>query len=274
VADYSISLGDAIQNAAAQYGVSASYLTATHAIEGNGTSTAGAQGPFQFIPSTALSMGITDPFDPQQSANGAAQLAQQNYQYLSQQLGRAPADWELYLAHQQGPAGAVSLLTADPGASATQVRGSVAAITGNGGTASMSAGDFVSHWQDVYAQKSGGVMTGAVSSPSSAAVGGGGGGGSGVSWLDSLLGNETQGQRDSYNAKRDAGQPTATGIGFFNTATWAHWGTRIGVFITGVVFVGAGLVMFGLVSKQSVMVIAAPTPLAGRVARRASAEMA
>jgi len=264
VTDYSVSLGDAINNAAAQYGISASYLNATHAIEGNGTSTAGAQGPFQFIPSTALSLGITDPFDPQQSANGAAQLALQNYQYLSTRLGRAPTDAELYLAHQQGPAGAVALLTADPSASATQVRGSVAAITGNGGTVDMTAGDFVSHWADVYAQKSGGLMSGAVSPGASAS------GGTGVGWLDSLLGNETPAQRNDYNAGRDAGQG---GSGFFSTGTWAHWGSRIGVFILGIVFVGAGLVMFGLISRQTPVLGATPT-LPGRVIGRARAEMA
>lgn len=35
-------------------------------------SSAGAMGPFQLIPSTALALGVDDPFDPEESLDGAA----------------------------------------------------------------------------------------------------------------------------------------------------------------------------------------------------------
>jgi hypothetical protein len=63
--------------AGATYGVPAQLLSAVAATESsdqpNATSSAGAQGLMQLMPSTAASLGV-DPFDPSQAINGAAQL--------------------------------------------------------------------------------------------------------------------------------------------------------------------------------------------------------
>lgn len=96
--------------AGAPYGISAAYLARTHALEGDGVSKTGAKGPFQFIDSTAREVGVKDPFNPEEAAAGAARLAAKNKVALASNLGRVPTDAELYLAHQQGPAGAAALL--------------------------------------------------------------------------------------------------------------------------------------------------------------------
>jgi hypothetical protein len=72
-------------------------------------------------------------------------LTRQNTAALAKDLGRQPQPWEVYLAHQQGIDGATALLHADPSANAGDVVGSPKAITGNGGTTDMSAGQFVSY---------------------------------------------------------------------------------------------------------------------------------
>jgi hypothetical protein len=41
-------------------------------------SSAGAMGPLQLIPSTALALGVSDPFDPEQSLDGAARYLRAN----------------------------------------------------------------------------------------------------------------------------------------------------------------------------------------------------
>ncbi len=99
-----------LSTAGAPYGISGSYLSRVHALEGDGVSPTGARGPFQFVDSTAKQYGVKDPFDPEQAAVGAARLAADNKAALTQQLGRPPTDAELYLAHQQGAGGAAALL--------------------------------------------------------------------------------------------------------------------------------------------------------------------
>jgi hypothetical protein len=65
----------ALTEAGAPYGISGSYLQRVHQLEGNGTSSTGAKGPFQFIDSTARRYGVKDPFNFEQSAAGAARKA-------------------------------------------------------------------------------------------------------------------------------------------------------------------------------------------------------
>lgn len=74
-------------------------------------------------------------------------------------LGRAPEAWEVYLTHQQGVAGGPALLAADADAKAVDVLrpfykggGAEAAITGNGGRADMTAGQFRDLWKARYAK--------------------------------------------------------------------------------------------------------------------------
>jgi hypothetical protein len=137
-----------LTNAGAQYGVSGTYLQRVHELEGNGTSSTGAQGPFQFIPSTAARYGLKDPFDYQKSAEAAAHLAADNKLQMTETMGRPPTDPELYLAHQQGAAGAAKLL-ANPNARAGDLVGD-RAIRVNGGDPNTTAAAFTSMWTQKF----------------------------------------------------------------------------------------------------------------------------
>ena len=72
-------------------------------------------------------------------------LTKQNNAALTKGLGRQPQPWEIYLAHQQGVDGAKALIHADPSANAGDVVGNPKAITLNGGTPNMSAGQFINY---------------------------------------------------------------------------------------------------------------------------------
>lgn len=74
---------DAIfQEAADTYGVPVNLLKAVGMVESNfnqyAQSAAGAQGVMQLMPSTAASLGVTDPFDARQNIMGGAKLLAQN----------------------------------------------------------------------------------------------------------------------------------------------------------------------------------------------------
>lgn len=137
-----------------EYGLPAGYLMRTAQIESslnpnakNPNSSAG--GLFQFIDSTANAYGLQDRFDPMQATDAAARLARDNMASLSRGVGRAPTAAELYLAHQQGAGGALSLLR-NPGASAASlVGGAAAGLNGGGG---QTAGDFVGQWNAKFGQ--------------------------------------------------------------------------------------------------------------------------
>jgi len=83
---------------------------------------------------------------------------------LESELDRPVQPWEAYLAHQQGVAGAAALIKADPNSRAADVLApfykdgvNVKAITGNGGTADMTAGQFVDAWKGRYDKAASGV---------------------------------------------------------------------------------------------------------------------
>lgn len=103
-----------------------------------------ARGAFQFTGPTAKQYGLSNPFDPIASAQAAARLAADNSKFLAGGLGRAPTAGELYLAHQQGAAGALNLLT-HPNAPATDIVGRQAVIQ-NGGSPDMTASQFANLW--------------------------------------------------------------------------------------------------------------------------------
>lgn len=103
-----------------------------------------AGGLFQFIDSTARQYGLQDRFDPAQATDAAARLARDNADRLRNALGRDPTAGELYLAHQQGGGGAARLL-ANPSARAADIVGA-RAVTLNGGTPDMTAGQFAQRW--------------------------------------------------------------------------------------------------------------------------------
>lgn len=101
---------------ATQYGIPPSLALAIAAAESgtpgqlgtgnpNAVSSSGAQGLFQVMPANDASLGISNPFDPQQNAAGGLKLLQGYYQ----QYG----DWNLALeAYNEGPGHLNAQLTA------------------------------------------------------------------------------------------------------------------------------------------------------------------
>jgi soluble lytic murein transglycosylase-like protein len=93
-----------IERAARHWGVPADLITAViqqeSGFDPNATSPAGAQGLMQLMPSTAQGLGVTDPYDPEQSIWGGAHE-------LSTQLQRF-GDVRLALAAYNAGSGAVS----------------------------------------------------------------------------------------------------------------------------------------------------------------------
>lgn len=141
-------------------GVSATYLMRTWQIESGGRtnppdSETGAQGPFQFIGTTAKKYNVNTR-DFASSAEGAARLAADNKAQMTATMGRPPTDAELYLAHQQGSGGAVALLR-NPTMPAAQAlmtltkyqndpAGAARAIRVNGGDPNAPAANFTGMW--------------------------------------------------------------------------------------------------------------------------------
>jgi len=108
-----------------------------------------AKGLFQFIPSTWKQYGGgANPLDANANADAAARLLKANRETLTTGLGRPPTDGELYLAHQQGAAGAMALLR-NPNAPAASVVGD-AAVSLNGGWPGITAGQFAQLWTTKY----------------------------------------------------------------------------------------------------------------------------
>ncbi len=132
-------------------GLPAGYLARTMQIESGGRNlgpnSAGAEGYFQFVPSTADRMGV-NPRDLYSSADGAGRLAAESARYLRTGLGRDPTAAELYLAHQQGAGGAMKLLT-NPNENAASLVGTKAIIQ-NGGREDMTAAQFVQMWANKF----------------------------------------------------------------------------------------------------------------------------
>lgn len=151
------SFADTVTKAANKYGLDPALLLGMAKIESSSgsdtsTSSAGAQGPFQFIPSTAKAYGLTNPQDVAQSADAAARYALDNKKALASALGREPTNGEIYLAHQQGSAGAIQLLT-HPNELAASLVGAPA-VTQNGGKAGMTASQFAHVWTDRFSGSS------------------------------------------------------------------------------------------------------------------------
>lgn len=153
----------AIKDASAKYGVSTSYLATTAKIESGYNPNAhnaksGADGLYQFIPSTARQYGVNTR-DITSSTNGAAALAQHDLRGLQAAGIQSPEDWQLYLAHQQGLGGARTLLRGAPDANAVDTLSSAyggnvdkarAAITQNGGSSDMTNAQFLDVWREKY----------------------------------------------------------------------------------------------------------------------------
>ncbi|MGE5566157.1 MAG: hypothetical protein ACM3YN_08385 [Parcubacteria group bacterium] len=138
------------------------YLTRLGQIESNNDPNArngSSTGLYQFHPDTFARLGGTDINDPEQQKAAALKLAQESAQQL-QAAGIQPDDANLYIMHQQGAGGGLALLKADPNANAiatlTPVYGNPArarqAIVNNGGSADMTAGQFVDMWRQKWGQ--------------------------------------------------------------------------------------------------------------------------
>ena len=142
-------IGTAISTAAQKHGVDPNTLAQIAVLESGGDPNAknprsSAAGLFQFTDATAKDVGLRDKFDPNQSADAAAQLARSNMSVLRDRLGREPSPGEVYLAHQQGAGGASQLLT-NPNARAIDVVGRDEVLN-NGGNVDMTAGEFARLW--------------------------------------------------------------------------------------------------------------------------------
>jgi hypothetical protein len=104
-----------------------------------------AKGYYQFMPGTwALYGGNGDINNRDDQEMAMDRLTTANHDFLVKSLGREPTFQEMYLAHQQGPAGAAKLLS-NPDARAGDIVGD-AAVRANGGDPNWSASQFASHW--------------------------------------------------------------------------------------------------------------------------------
>lgn len=98
-------LNGIFENAAQTYGVPENLLRAVAKAESgfraDAVSSCGAQGVMQLMPSTAKSLGVTDPFDPEQNIMGGAK-------YLGSLLNRYGGDAKLALAAYNAGSGNVA----------------------------------------------------------------------------------------------------------------------------------------------------------------------
>ena len=114
-----------------------------------------ARGLFQHLDSTWQELGGT----PENRDDPNAQIAlgikglQADRDALATDLKREPQPWELYLAHQQGVAGARSLLQADKDSPAAGVVGEKAVVQ-NGGAPDTTVGEFLATTRNLVSRKS------------------------------------------------------------------------------------------------------------------------
>ncbi len=144
-----------IQDAAARYGVDPDEAIQIGQIESGldprAHNASGASGIFQFMPSTwAQYGGGKSPFDAYANADAGMRFTRDNIQGLTRALGRKPTVGEIYMAHQQGLGGALTLLK-NPDASAAALLGRKRVLQNlpsdmQGQTDSITARDFATLW--------------------------------------------------------------------------------------------------------------------------------
>ena len=141
----------------AKYRLPSGYLARTYQLESKSgkdlyNKNTGAEGPFQFLPRTSKGMGLTDPYDLEASAEATARLAVQNRAILQRNGIENPDGKTLYLAHQQGAAGASAILNGGDTPAVTALGSLTAykdkpkvaqqAVVGNGGSVDMPSSVF------------------------------------------------------------------------------------------------------------------------------------
>lgn len=147
-----------------QTGVSQGTLSTLLTVENaggdpNAVSSTGATGLFQFTGGTWAQYGNgASRTDPQASAIAAGTYWNDIQHSLTGALGATPSDWQTYLGYQQGPGTAATLLQADPNAPISQYLGDTA-VTQNGGDYSGTVGQFLQHVQGQWTNAGGSAGT-------------------------------------------------------------------------------------------------------------------
>jgi len=159
-------LSTIIREAAAKYNLSPELMLRIAQIEsGMNPNTANpnssARGVYQFLTKPGGSWEKygrgQNVFDPVANVDAGARYILDNQAALKAKLGRDPADWETYFAHQQGPAGAPALLQ-NPNRPAAEVLQAFYknpntardAIRLNAGNPDAPALDFANVWKAKY----------------------------------------------------------------------------------------------------------------------------
>jgi hypothetical protein len=127
-----------------------------------------AFGVFGMMPGTWQQQGGGNPSDVTEQVRVGVKNLADSQRIANTALGGNAQPWQVYIVHQQGPAGGPALLTADPNTPAVDAltpaykgnsKAALAAITANGGSGNMTAGQFLSMWQSNYAAASAAVGT-------------------------------------------------------------------------------------------------------------------
>lgn len=147
-----------IQSAAQAAGVSPAYVTQLIKKESGFNPNAknpssSATGLLQFIDSTAKQYGITDRTNPEEQLRAFVAKTKDDRAYFQRVMGRAPSEAELSLMWQQGAKGGTDLM-ANPNAKAADLVG-LKAVQDNGGTAEMTAAQFVEKVTGYYGADTG-----------------------------------------------------------------------------------------------------------------------
>lgn len=140
-------IADIIAQAAQRYGYDPQAWQRIAGIESsmNPRATTGhARGLFQFMPQTWAQYGHGNIYDPAANTDAAMRYARDNEAAFTKAIGRPPTNGERYVMHQQGPGGAIKLLT-HPDAMATDIVGAPAVLQ-NGGHRGQTAADFAQMW--------------------------------------------------------------------------------------------------------------------------------
>jgi hypothetical protein len=152
----------------AKYRLPSGYLARTYQLESRSgkdlfNKKTGAEGPFQFLPRTSEGVGLTDPYDLEASAEATARLAVQNRAILQRNGIENPDGKTLYLAHQQGAAGASAILNGGDTPAVTALGSLKAykdnpkvaqqAVVGNGGSVDMPSSAFANKIMAKYEGK-------------------------------------------------------------------------------------------------------------------------